>query len=166
MTEEKNIHLLINAFKKIKTNKLLVIAGGSSDSDEYVTKLHKLAEGDKRIVFTGFVQGQVIDELYSNAYIYCLPSKLEGMPISLLEAMSYGNCCLVSDICECSEVVEDKAEHFKNDSMDDLKDKLTALLNDEGKVRKYKNQAADYICKKYNWDDVVDKTLNLYMGNQ
>ena len=55
----------------------------------------------------------MLDELYSNAYIYTLPSDLEGMPLSLLEAMSYGNCCLVSDIPECAEVVEDKALIFK-----------------------------------------------------
>ena len=61
----------------------------------------------------GFVQGAMLDELYSNAYIYTLPSDLEGMPLSLLEAMSYGNCCLVSDIPECAEVVEDKALIFK-----------------------------------------------------
>ena len=67
-----------------------------------------LAKGDDRILFTGFVQGAMLEELYSNAYIYTLPSDLEGMPLSLLEAMSYGNCCLVSDIPECAEVVEDK----------------------------------------------------------
>lgn len=72
-------------------------------------ELKELAKGDDRILFTGFVQGAMLDELYSNAYIYTLPSDLEGMPLSLLEAMSYGNCCLVSDIPECAEVVEDKA---------------------------------------------------------
>ena len=71
-------------------------------------ELKELAKGDDRILFTGFVQGAMLDELYSNAYIYTLPSDLEGMPLSLLEAMSYGNCCLVSDIPECAEVVEDK----------------------------------------------------------
>ena len=70
-------------------------------------ELKGLAKGDDRILFTGFVQGAMLDELYSNAYIYTLPSDLEGMPLSLLEAMSYGNCCLVSDIPECAEVVED-----------------------------------------------------------
>ena len=74
--------------------------------------LKELAKGDDRILFTGFVQGAMLDELYSNAYIYTLPSDLEGMPLSLLEAMSYGNCCLVSDIPECAEVVEDKAWIF------------------------------------------------------
>ena len=71
-------------------------------------ELKELAKGDDRILFTGFVQGAMLDELYSNAYIYTLPSDLEGMPLSLLEAMSYGNCCLVSDIPECAEVVEDR----------------------------------------------------------
>ena len=76
-------------------------------------ELKELAKGDDRILFTGFVQGAMLDELYSNAYIYTLPSDLEGMPLSLLEAMSYGNCCLVSDIPECAEVVEDKALIFR-----------------------------------------------------
>ena len=84
-------------------------SAGSSDTDSFMEELKELAKGDDRILFTGFVQGAMLDELYSNAYIYTLPSDLEGMPLSLLEAMSYGNCCLVSDIPECAEVVEDKA---------------------------------------------------------
>ena len=80
------------------------------------------------LFFTGFVQGQLLDELYSNAYIYTLPSDLEGMPLSLLEAMSYGNCCLVSDIPECIEVVEDKAIVFKRSDINDLRDKLARCL--------------------------------------
>jgi len=75
-----------------------------------------------------FVQGQMLEELYSNAYIYTLPSDLEGMPLSLLEAMSYGNCCLVSDIPECTEVVEDKALIFKKSNVEDLKEKLQDSL--------------------------------------
>ena len=109
LVPEKGIRYLVEAFKNIKTDKKLVIAGGSSDTDSFMEELKDLAKGDDRILFTGFVQGAMLDELYSNAYIYTLPSDLEGMPLSLLEAMSYGNCCLVSDIPECAEVVEDKA---------------------------------------------------------
>ena len=109
LVPEKGIRYLIEAFKSVKTDKKLVIAGGSSDTDDFVKELKQLAAGDSRILFTGFVQGKILDELYSNAYLYCLPSDLEGMPLSLLEAMSYGNCCLVSDIPECAEVVEEKA---------------------------------------------------------
>ena len=113
LVPEKGIRYLVEAFKNVKTDKKLVIAGGSSDTDSFMEELKELAKGDDRILFTGFVQGAMLDELYSNAYIYTLPSDLEGMPLSLLEAMSYGNCCLVSDIPECAEVVEDKEEFIR-----------------------------------------------------
>lgn len=117
LVPEKGIRYLVEAFKNVKTDKKLVIAGGSSDTDSFMEELKELAKGDDRILFTGFVQGAMLDELYSNAYIYTLPSDLEGMPLSLLEAMSYGNCCLVSDIPECAEVVEDKALIFKKSNI-------------------------------------------------
>ena len=120
LVPEKGIRYLVEAFKNVKTEKKLVIAGGSSDTDSFMKELKELAKDDKRIIFTGFVQGQMLEELYSNAYIYTLPSDLEGMPLSLLEAMSYGNCCLVSDIQECTEVVEDKALIFKKSNVQDL----------------------------------------------
>lgn len=120
LVPEKGITYLIEAFKKVNTNKKLVIAGGSSDTDEFANQLKEMAKDDDRIIFTGFVQGRLLDELYSNAYIYSLPSDLEGMPLSLLEAMSYGNCCLVSDIDECASVVEDKAIVFKKSDVDDF----------------------------------------------
>lgn len=161
---EKGIRYLIEAYKNVKTNKKLVIAGGSSDTNEFMNEITELAKDDERIIFTGFVQGQLLDELYSNAYIYTLPSDLEGMPLSLLEAMSYGNCCLVSDIAECADVVEDKAVVFKKSNFDDLRSKLQMLCNDEEIVKKYKKETAEFICSKYNWDEVVNKTLDLYRG--
>lgn len=164
LVPEKGVTYLIGAFKNVKTDKKLVIAGGSSDTDAFSQELKKLAEGDDRIVFTGFVQGQMLEELYSNAYVYSLPSDLEGMPLSLLEAMSYGNCCLTSDIAECAEVVEDKAILFKKSDIDDLKEKLQYACDNPDAVKKLKNGAADFICQKYNWDDVVERTLRLYQS--
>lgn len=159
---EKGIHYLIEAYKGIKTDKKLVIAGGSSDTDEYMTELVQKTKGESRIVFTGFVQGKILDELYSNAYLYVLPSDLEGMPLSLLEAMSYGNCCLTSDIAECAEVVENKAATFRKSDVADLKDKLEMLCRDKGIVKKYKDEATDFICRKYSWDKIVNQTMCLY----
>lgn len=164
LVPEKGITYLIKAFKNIKTDKKLVIAGGSSDSDIFTQELMKLAEGDERIVFTGFVQGQMLEELYSNAYVYTLPSDLEGMPLSLLEAMSYSNCCLTSDIAECVEVVEDKALLFKKAVVDDLKEKLQYACDNPHIVKKFRNESADFICSKYNWDDVVEQSLKLYQS--
>ena len=162
LVPEKGIRYLVEAFKNVKTDKKLVIAGGSSDTDSFMEELKGLAKDDERILFTGFVQGAMLDELYSNAYIYTLPSDLEGMPLSLLEAMSYGNCCLVSDIPECAEVVEDKALIFKKADVQDLQEKLQDACDHPQKVEAYKKQAADFICKKYNWDEVVKETMKLY----
>ena len=88
------------------------------------------------------------------------------MPLSLLEAMSYGNCCVVSNIAECVEVVEDKAFVFKKSDISDLKDKIQQACDNSGLVGRLKSQATDFICNKYDWDDVVKKTLNLYGGKE
>ena len=159
---EKGLRYLIEAYKELHTDKKLVIAGGSSDTDDFMQEIQTLATGDDRIIFTGFVAGQALEELYSNAYLYLLPSDLEGMPLSLLEAMSYGNCCVVSDIAECSEVVEDKAVTFQKSNVQDVKEKLQRLCDDPATVQKYKNEAADFICSKYNWDEITQKTLEVY----
>ena len=79
LVPEKGIRYLVEAFKNVKTDKKLVIAGGSSDTDSFMEELKDLAKGDDQILFTGFVQGAMLDELYSNAYIYTLPSDLEGI---------------------------------------------------------------------------------------
>ena len=162
LVPEKGIHYLIEAYNKINTNKKLVIAGGSSDTDMYFNELKEKSKDNKNIIFTGFVQGEELEELYSNAYIYVLPSDLEGMPLSLLEAMSYKNCCLTSDIPECKTVMDDNGVTFKKSDVNDLKEKLQYLVDNVDKVNKYKSEAQDYILKKYNWDDVVDKTIELY----
>ena len=85
---EKGLHYLIEAYKQINTDKKLVIAGGASHTNDYLEKIKKMASEDSRIIMTGFVQGEELKELYSNCYLYCLPSDIEGMPISLLEVMA------------------------------------------------------------------------------
>lgn len=159
---EKGLHYLIEAFREIDTDKKLVIAGGNSHAADYMEKIHRMAAADERIVMTDFVQGQVLAELYSSAYAFVLPSDVEGMAISLLEAMSYGNCCLVSDICENTEVVEDKALTFRKGNVKDLRAKLEYLLQHPDVAEKFKKQSGDFICGKYNWDDVVEQTLDVY----
>ena len=166
LVPEKGIRYLVEAFKQVKTDKKLVIAGGSSDTESFMEELKELAKSDERIIFTGFVQGEILDELYSNAYLYTLPSDLEGMPLSLLEAMSYGNCCLVSNIPECTEVVENKALIFNKSDVNDLRKNLQEACDELEKVKALKEEAADFICRKYNWDEVVKETLELYEGEK
>lgn len=161
---EKGIHYLIDAYNQVNTSKKLVIAGGASDTDSYYEELRKKSSNNKNIIFTGFVQGQELKELYSNAFVYVLPSDLEGMPLSLLEAMSYGNCCLTSDIEECANVMEDYGVTFKRGDILDLSQTLQKLNNDVSIVQKLKNESTQFILEKYNWDDIADKTIELYRG--
>ena len=157
---EKGLHYLIDAFKQIKTDKKLVIAGGASHTNDYLEQIKEMAKTDDRIIMTGFVQGEILDELFSNCYLYCLPSDVEGMPISLLEAMSYGCNCLVSDIEENTQVTEGYATTFEKSNVDDLKLKLENCLN--GINSKDKNVISNYILNKYNWENVLERTYELY----
>lgn len=162
LVPEKGITYLIDAFHQVKTDKKLVIAGGSSDTAAFADELKARADGDERVIFTGFVQGQMLEELYSNAYLYVLPSDLEGMPLSLLEAMSYGNCCVTSDIEECAAVTQDHGLTFPKGNADSLRELLQRLCDDAEEVKHYQEASADYITRKYSWDDVVKQTLELY----
>ncbi len=162
LVPEKGAHYLIEAYEKLHTDKKLVIAGGDSNAVEYVEKIREMAAKDSRIIMTYFVQGQILEELYSNAYVFVQPSDVEGMALSVLEAMSYGNCCVVSDIKENTEVVEDHALHFSKGDPDSLAKVLQELLDHPETVENYRSQAADYICGRYQWDKIVEQTLDVY----
>lgn len=162
LVPEKEIHILMEAFKGCATNKKLVIAGEASDTPAYADSLRLLAAADQRILFTGFVEGQLLAELYSNAYFYVLPSQLEGMPLSLLEAMSYGNCCVVSDIPECREAVEDAALLFPAGNADALRQLLQRLCDTPEEVMEYSQAASRLAAEKPDWDAVTARTLQVY----
>ena len=162
LTAEKGIHYLIDAYNRIKTDKKLVIAGDTSDTDEYVALLKQKAEGNPNILFTGFISGDTLTELYSNAYLATLPSDIEGMSLSLLEALAYGNAVLCSDIPENTLVTEDKAIHFRKSDVDDLADKLQMLCDDEVFVNDFKRGVDEFILGKYNWKTIADATRELY----
>ena len=162
LTAEKGIHYLIDAYNSIKTDKKLVIAGDTSDTDDYVALLKEKAKGNPNIIFTGFISGDVLCEIYSNAYLVTLPSDIEGMSISLLEALAYGNALLCSDIPENTSVTEDKAIIFKKSNVEDLARKLQELCDNAEMVNEYKKDAEEFILSKYNWYDVASSTYDLY----
>ncbi len=162
LTAEKGVHYLIDAYNSIKTDKKLVIAGDTSDTDEYVELLKKKASGNPNVIFTGFISGDVLTEIYSNAYLVTLPSDIEGMSLSLLEALAYGNAVLCSDIPENTLVTEDKAMHFKKSDVKDLAEKLLTMCENEALVENLKDGADEFILGKYNWKDVAKATYDLY----
>lgn len=159
---EKGLHYLIDAYNQLQTDKKLVIAGGASHTNDYFNEIKEKTKDNKNIIMTGFIQGQELEELYSNCYLYCLPSDIEGMPLSLLEAMSYKCCCLTSDIDECSEVIEDKAVSFKKSNIEDLVENLQKLTDNKNIVNFYKDNAQSFILNKYNWNEIVNQTEKIY----
>ena len=162
LTAEKGIHYLIDAFEKITTDKKLVIAGDTSDTDDYVRMLKEKAGDNPNIIFTGFVSGDILREIYSNAYITVLPSDLEGMSLCLLESLAYRNVLLCSDIPENTSVAEDKAIYFKRGSAEDLAEKLQMLCDDSEFVGKFREGVDEFILNKYSWQDVAESTCELY----
>ena len=170
LVPEKGVHYLIEAYRELETDKKLVIAGGSSHSDEYMKQIEEMAGTDSRIMMTGFVEGRELEELYSNCALYVLPSDIEGMPISLLEAMSYGRKCLVSNIAENMEVVEDMAVGFRKSDVADLSEKLRLILeeieqNEDGEtgINRYRDEdIQNFVLARYDWDAIIERTLQLY----
>ena len=162
LTAEKGIHYLIDAFGRIKTDKKLVIAGDTSDTDDYVSMLKEKAAGNPDIIFTGFVSGDILNEIYSYAYLNVLPSDLDGMSFCLLESLAYKNALLCSDIPENTSVAEDKAMYFKKSNIEDLAQKLQTLCDDYRLVEKLRDGADEFVLNKYSWQEVAEATCKLY----
>lgn len=160
----KGVHYLIEAYKQIKTDKKLVIAGGISYSGDYQKELMEIAGGDERIIFTDFVQGKELSELYGNCALYVLPSDAEGMPISLLEAMSFGRQCLTSDIPECVQVAGEYGFSFKKGDINDLAKSLEEIIIN-GQKKASEEEIINYTRKNFDWDKVTDKILDVYKNN-
>lgn len=165
LTPEKGIHYLIDAQNSVKPDKKLVIAGDTGDSDSadsYTALLRKKAKDNPNIIFTGFISGDVLREIYSNTYAVCLPSDIEGMSLSLLEALAYGNALLCSDIPENTSVAKNHALYFKKSDTNDLAKKLKLLCSDSDFAKKLKKSADDFILSKYSRKDVALSHFKLY----
>jgi len=162
LVPEKGCHYLIQAFNQIKNKMKLVVAGGESHSDKYVRSLKKIA--GKRIVFVGYVKEELLEELFSNCYLYIHPSDLEGLSISLLQAMSFGCCIVCSDIPENTAVVSDYAYTFRRGDSENLREILEELINHPAKVRSRRGLAIDYVRSEFNWDSIVDQLEEVYGG--
>lgn len=162
LTKEKGAHYLIEAYKRLDTDKKLVICGDTSDTDDYVAQLKSMAGDNKNIIFTGFISGDTLGQIYSNSYAVCLPSDLEGMSISLLEALSYSNAVLCSDIPENTSVCGNAALTFKKGNVDDLAQKLDFLLKNPKVAEKLRENSAEYVLSRFSWQNTAELTTELY----
>jgi glycosyltransferase involved in cell wall biosynthesis len=156
----KGIEYLLDAYKEVQSDLKLIVAG----STEYVLNFRKMIEEkasqDSRVQLIGYVDGKILRELYSNVRLFVFPSEAEGMPMCLLEALSYNCPCLVSDIPENVEVGNNYVKTFENKNVKDLQRKLESCLNEN-----VQNNSKQYIIDNYSWDIVVQKTLKCYTAS-
>jgi len=170
LTPEKRVDWLIRSFQEAKKvsappGKLkLVIAGGTSGTDAYVDELHGLGGGDPGILFTGYVTGREKEELLTNALLFVLPSSLEGHPIALLEAKSFGCCTIASDIPPHREVIKDGVDGFlfRASDQDELTKVLVRLIGDPGIVERVGKASCAGMKKRPTWTEVEDLTDRVY----
>lgn len=158
---EKGLHYLLKAFRKLETDKKLVIAGEIQPDSAYIQEICQLAKEDPRVILAGFVAGRLWEELYSNCCLYVLPSELEGMALSLLEALGYGAVCLVSDIEENHGIAEDYLHFFKKGDINHLAQQLEILLKEEKDEEKKKQQIL-WMKEHYSWDGMTKEMVKIY----
>jgi glycosyltransferase involved in cell wall biosynthesis len=164
LVPEKGVHYLVSAFRRLDTDMKLVIAGDTQRATEYRKKVFELAGDDSRILFPGFVKGPLLEELFSHCYVYVQPSEAEGLSLSILEAMSYGNCCLVSDIPANLEAIGDAGFHFSNRNVNDLADHLRWLLEHSEEVASVNVGAKERIRQHYSWQSISEQIEKLYLS--
>lgn len=164
LVREKGAHHLIKAYMRLQPSLKLVIAGDARYEKGYKAELYRLAGKDKGVIFTGMATGKLLRELFSNCYLFVQPSETEGLPTGLLEAMSYGNCCLASDIPENIEAMNGLGHIFRCGDADDLARKLSSLMESPGDREGHKERAKAYVLENFSWDKIAARFEELYWG--
>lgn len=166
LVPEKGVHRLIEAYRGLKTEQPLIIAGPEMHAAEYARSLRALAAGDARIRFVGAVAGELKERLLSNAYVFVLPSEIEGLPVSVLEAASRGICPVVSSIPTTLEVLGERGLArgftFGASSSTELRTALETCLENPELVQALGEQARAFAVAHYNWDAIATETRRVY----
>jgi len=166
LVPEKAPDLLIRAFRRIQGNLRLVVVGGSCFTDKYTTSVHDQAAADSRVLLLGYVYGQLLAELYSNTAAFVLPSTLEGLPLTLLEAASHGISIVASDLPPHVEVLgDDGPGHrlFPAGDEDGLISVLEHILKDRAVEQTGATALRQEVLHRYRWDDTAAATERLYL---
>jgi glycosyltransferase involved in cell wall biosynthesis len=159
---EKGFHDLIEAFNSGDfSDWQLVIVGDADHEDSYSRRIKEQARHSKNVILTGFLSGKDLQEIYSHAGLFVLSSYYEGLPIVLLEAMSYGLSCIVSDIPANKNVELDSDRFFKAGDVVAMREKMKSYMLKSWSKRDIENQRK-MIYASYNWEMIAKKTLEVY----
>ena len=159
---EKGLEHLIAAFASLETNWKLVIAGDADHQSSYSRALKSQAQKTKGVVLTGFITGEPLEQLYSHAGLFVLPSYFEGLSIVLLEALSYGLSVLASDIPANRQVPLDQDRYFPPGNQSILASKLDHWINRGPLTDVQRADQLEMVRQKYNWDNVAQQVLEIY----
>jgi len=159
---EKGLHDLISVFSSLQTGWKLVIAGDADHETPYSRRLKSQAANNSKVVLAGFIQGNALNEIYSHAGLFVLPSYHEGLPIALLEALSYGLSVLVSDIAPNREVGLDKNRYFTVGDEEELAKQLDHWIKKGAPSDEEQAKRIEMVRQKYNWDNVAEQVLQVY----
>lgn len=153
---EKNLHHLVEAFSKIDTKGCkLVLAGDTDFEDDYSRQLKATAK-EHGVILTGFIKGRKLHSLLTHTRCFVLPSSHEGLPIALLEAMSYKLPVIVSNIPANLEVGLNKDNYFPVGNIDALANKLQQNIN-------LPYAHVNYDMSAYNWDHIAEQISQIYI---
>jgi glycosyltransferase involved in cell wall biosynthesis len=153
LVPEKGFHDLVDAFKLARLDCKLVIVGAADHRDNYARRL--LAEASENVVFTGFLNGDALQEILRNASLFVLPSHNEGLPIAALEAAALGVPVLLSDIQQNRDLDLNENNYFKVGDIDQLRSRLQQDHASFAVPR-------DAILQRYNWNNVCAETDKVY----
>ncbi|MDB5280400.1 MAG: hypothetical protein JWR61_5355 [Ferruginibacter sp.] len=156
---DKGLHLLVEAFKTLHTNKRLVLVGGSPNPGEYESAIKKT--DDTRIIFPGYVYGDDTNILMKNAYAYVQPSLIEGLSPVILTVMALGTPLICSDIVENKFICGDNATTFISGESSSLAQKIEEALNNPLSIADKAAEGEKDIKNRFNWDVITDQYIEL-----
>ncbi len=157
---DKGLHILIEAFSGVRTDKKLVLIGGSPNPSDYEKQI--MDTKDPRIIFPGYVYGEETNFLMKNAYVYIQPSLIEGLSPVILTVMGLGTALICSDIVENLYITEGNALHFKSGDAVALKEKIEYSLDNPHKINELAEIGRKNVLEKFNWDKIADKYLEIF----
>jgi len=157
---ENNAHIVIQAFEKVKTDKILVIVGDAPYAQKYIQSLKHTKDG--RIVFPGYIFGKEYKELQSHAYCYVHATEVGGTHPALIEAMGFGNCVIANETPENIEVLGGCGFSYKKNDIKDLREKISYVLNNPRIVEEFGKKARTRIDQYYSWNSIANSYERLF----